>query len=208
MFLDKPVNEFQDEFWEIAGWFRRRWITRIANMTGKKVDPAFGVDIRSVKTSAGIGTYVSKINYELARSDLKKGRGGGSRTPFQILEDAIDNDHPNDRRLWREYVHASKRRHTITTSPYLKKQYPSNELSDEEIASQEQDGETELLIDNEIWLHLMRHHRPAIISLIHAQQHQDAEATFRVVARHIGWCRLDRGGDIPHIKTTTKRKRI
>lgn len=54
----------------------------------------YGVDAVIVRDDEGIGSYVSKINFELARSDLKIGRDGKGRTPWQVGVDAIKPETP------------------------------------------------------------------------------------------------------------------
>ncbi len=206
IFLEKPVNELDDEFWELTSWFRHRWTVRIKNLLGRDVHREIGVQTQSVKNASGVGTYVSKVNLELARSDLKKGRAYGSRSPFQILEDAIDNDLPSDRGLWVEYVKASKGRRVITTSKNVAALYPlGDELTDEEIANEEQEGQTELLIDRSIWTYLLANHQHVINQLIDAQQKHGASKVFRTLKPFCRWAVFDNSGEIPLIKPNNKQ---
>ncbi len=207
IFLNKPITELDDEFWELKAWFRHRWTTRIGNLTGKTVHDTFGVHAESVKNASGVGTYVSKINMELARSDLKKARAYGSRTPFQILEAAIDLRHPNDRRLWVEYVSASKGRQIITITKNLKQMYPPEEVeqSDEEIANAKQEGDTELLINRSVWRHIADRHPKLIAQIISAQQNEGATQVFRIIHHKLWWTVFDTTGDIPQIKPKQRK---
>lgn len=87
-----------------------------------------------------------KIAFEIARSDLKDGKRG-NRTPWQILSDYIDFSSSQDLALWINYEEVSKGRRTITWSRGLRDKYGLGaELSDEEIAAEEQGGALEALI--------------------------------------------------------------
>lgn len=218
VFLDQPLTELDDKFWELRAWFRNRWAGRIEALTGRAVSATFGVDMVSVKNNTGIGTYVSKVNLELARGDLKAGRvlpsaGGGrvSRTPFQILADVIDSqsdpDCVDDERLWVEYVTASKGRQLITTTNALKHMYPTDNATDEEIASTEQDGQIELLIDHHVWRRLADRDDNLIHQAICAHERYGPTAAYRVIAAQLSGLRLDDAGTVPLITNQSNKQR-
>lgn len=99
-----------------------------------------GVDVRPV-TSCGISGYIAKhqddkaqgkIGSELVRSDLKTGRAS-SMVPFELL-DVEGADVPRARRLWAEYVAATKGRHVLTWSRGLREHLDlDDDLTDEQI---------------------------------------------------------------------------
>lgn len=67
---DGTLEEFRDAL-------GARWGRYIEAELGRQVHELYGVDAVPVRDEAGIGAYVSKIHYELARSDLKIGRDDG-----------------------------------------------------------------------------------------------------------------------------------
>lgn len=75
----------------------------------------------------------AKVSYELTGRWSKTGRG--SRTPFQILEAAIDGAEANDIELWQEYETATFQRRQMTWSRGLKDICGVNDVSDEDAAN-------------------------------------------------------------------------
>ena len=205
VFTNKPLTELDDEFWDLRTWFHRRWAKRIHALLNREVSAGFGVELRSVKNDTGIGTYISKVNLEMARGDLKTGRNGG-RTPFQILKDAIDHNRDADHRLWAEYVTASKGRQLITCTSHLKHLYPTDELTDEEIASAEQEGTVELFIDRHLWRRFLDHEGLVNKILVAHQEHGFYHA-YHIANQAIGGLWLQISGDIPRITTKPKNLR-
>lgn len=203
VFTDRRMTELDDEFWDLRTWFHRRWSKRIQALLNREVSVGFGVEMKSVKNDSGIGTYISKVNLEMARGDLKNGRNGG-RTPFQILADAIRSDRDVDHRLWEEYVTASKGRQLITTTSDLKHLYPTHELTDEEIASAEQEGTVELFIDRNVWRKIIDRdglaHR-----LLDAHQRYGFYHAYYVLAQQLPGVWLQISGEIPRITTNKKQ---
>lgn len=94
----------------------RRWLQAVKRMDpacaptkkhGIKVEPLRGAESWSVQELAD---YIAKVGLELARLDLKYGErsdGEGSRTPFEILRDAVDHGDKADWDLWREWERVS-----------------------------------------------------------------------------------------------------
>lgn len=122
--------------------FHGRWADIAQKRTGRRPDRTHGVDVQRVDGDGKIlAQYLGKIqdekkpkwtaSAELARSDVKNGRSG-SLVPFQFLDDG-DMPAPQRRRLWAEYVEATRGRRAITWSRGLKKRYDVGEKSDEEI---------------------------------------------------------------------------
>ena len=73
--------------------------------------------------SVVVGAYVAKANgtaREMTAGHLKRGRGT-SRTPMQLLDDALDGD-PEARRLWAEYEPGMHGRRQLTYTRELRKQ--------------------------------------------------------------------------------------
>lgn len=94
-----------------------------------------------VQDASAAGAYVAKFGAaeEMALSGKKKGRKG-SRTPWQLLDDARDGD-AQAAAIWAEYAAAFKGRRQLVWSNGLKARFGVNEVSDEEAAA-EADAET------------------------------------------------------------------
>jgi hypothetical protein len=105
-----------------------------------------------------LGRYVAKMNSsvdglanEATLGPYKKARRG-NRTPFQILEDFLDTGSETDLRLWRTYVAASHGRKALTWSKDLRDWAGMEpEMTDEQIAAQDQCGEAVALFDHDAW---------------------------------------------------------
>lgn len=104
---------------------------------GRDVHPDIGVDLRPIRDHAGIGEYVSKIEMEIGRGDLKHGREG-SRSTWDIGLDAADGD-KRSAALWAEYIGAAKGRHWLSTSRGLWAKFGITDRSDQEIAEEKPD---------------------------------------------------------------------
>ncbi len=200
VFTDRRITECDDEFWQLKNWFRRRWTARINKLTGRDVSQEFGIRLDSVKDDKGIGQYVSKVNHELARGDLKSARTDTSRTPFQILADAVLDGDTESRELWVDYVEASHGRQLITTSVAIKRRYLTDEKTDEDIANAEQEGTVEAFITADLWRR-MRNRRDNLTGAFLAEQQRHGLHTSLHVLRRLGPIKLvDRpGSHIPVI---------
>ena len=127
--LEKDVREY----------FETRWSQSVENQGFGKVNVEKGVDVRPVKDEAGIGTYVSKVSFELTRSDKKEAKKGGLNQ-WQLLREARTTGDAQQIALWKEYVLASKGRRCIEWSRGLKKMLigvdEKDDISDDELAAQ------------------------------------------------------------------------
>jgi hypothetical protein len=146
--FDGPVSQelvsgWSDELYEI-------WARGLAR-SGMEASREHGVDVR-LGTGAldGLGKYLSKLTYEAAGGRFKQGRKGG-RTPFEILDDAINTGLADDFDAWFEYEHASKGMRQITWSQGLKARVGVDDKSDEEIAEEDEHGETVAVITPSAW---------------------------------------------------------
>lgn len=137
---------------EMGRWFRERWVSRIERMGFGACSPS-AQDYEPV-TSGGAGAYCAKwgIGRELVGGSAKRGRSG-SRTPWQLLEDAAIA--PDAARLFREYVAAFKGARQLTYSRTrrdehgiiirlgIRERYGLRERSDHELATVEGDAPPE-----------------------------------------------------------------
>ena len=142
LLLDKDVTEAQAQTMgdEIHG----RWSRYVGKRTGRMPTRQRGVDVQRVDGNGKVlAQYIGKVQdtgkkwgvgAELARSDVKQGRGQ-SIVPFELLDRPVDEDGSDAwaRRLWVEYVTATKGRRAITWSRGLKDRFELEELTDDEI---------------------------------------------------------------------------
>lgn len=128
--------------------FHRRWADLAEKRTGRRPDRQHGVDVQRVDQSGRVlAQYLGKVqdgkwtaSAELARGDVKQGRGGDHVAPFQLLDEEVRHGEATEfrlnappRALWGEYVAATKGRKAITWSRGLKRRYDVGEKSDEDI---------------------------------------------------------------------------
>ena len=115
---------------------------------GRQVHEIHGVDLVPVKTDSDDGAvarYLGKIQLEMARQDLKTGRGQ-SRSPWEIALDAARTGDARDTARWVEYLRSSKGRNVVTHSKSLDQIYgtPTDKEIDAMLGIQDQpDDQTE-----------------------------------------------------------------
>ena len=135
---------------QVMAHYRSRW-DAFLEKEGYRTTSAQGVHVDPVKDEKGIGKYVSKVSFELTRSDKKKAKEGRFNQ-WQILRFARETGDVDYLRLWREYVEVSKGRKCITWSVGLKKLLvgveEDDDLSDDEIAAQSTDDPILVMFGN------------------------------------------------------------
>ena len=150
--VNRPVGlneDYPEELEEIRREFDEAWFTAVSKL-GRDVHPDIGVDLVPIRDEEGIGAYVSKIEFEVAREDLKTGRGE-SRSTWQIGVDAAEGCE-RSAALWAEYVEAIKGRRWMSTSKGLWKKFGISVRSDEEIAEDQPDVvEPVALVDADVY---------------------------------------------------------
>ncbi|OLM27934.1 hypothetical protein Ae717Ps2_6901 [Pseudonocardia sp. Ae717_Ps2] len=83
-----------------------RWAAGLAKK-GMSATAEHGIDVRVGNGAVEkMGKYISKLAFETAGGRWKRGKRG-SRTPFQILADAIDTGNERDVALWQEWEQGS-----------------------------------------------------------------------------------------------------
>jgi hypothetical protein len=134
------VDDWTDELYTL-------WSDGLAK-SGMEASRTKGVDVR-VGTGAldGLGKYLSKLTYETAGGRFKRGRKNAekgiiSRTPFELLDDAINTGLASDFDAWFEWERGSKGMRQLTWSRGLKAMIELDEVTDEEIADEDDGGET------------------------------------------------------------------
>jgi hypothetical protein len=141
---------------QLAAHIRAVWTAHIERQGYRAPDATHGVVIERCTSAAQAGAYIAKnqdgraVGNELARADLKQGRGG-HRTPFEVLESFRWTGDVEDLALWHEYERASKGHQCITWSKGLRSLLAAPERTDEEIAAGEVGGDVLALIPCASW---------------------------------------------------------
>jgi len=139
-----------------------RWCSSIERQGFAKPSWEHGCDVRQVGLNGAgetaLGRYVCKVRdgwgvgLELARSDVKRGRKT-SRTPWELLELAEGDGDADALALWHEYEHATRGVRALVWSPGLRGKLgaATEELSDQEAATEEADEVSALLLVPAEW---------------------------------------------------------
>ena len=123
---------------------------------------ANGVDIRSGDFAAN---YVAKwgLDYEIAKSHIKKGKGKKSKTPFQFL-DEYDNGDMQAGALFREYAEAFKGKRQLFWSRGLKEFFDIEAKTDKEVLEEQlRKAKLVMHIKRSDWLNVVKHKAQAYI---------------------------------------------
>ncbi|MGD9696501.1 MAG: protein rep [Thermoleophilia bacterium] len=164
-----------DELRLLHVFVRTRWIRHVTGAGFRAPDIFKGIRLVPVYTRDGMGAYLSKVGdddtagtpgLELARTDLKAGRAGGSRSPFRILADHERTGAAADWRLWSEWLIVSKGRRTLEWSRGLRARLLADEpeRTDEEIAAEHEPAAPVAVIAPTVW-RLLVHRRLAVAAL-------------------------------------------
>lgn len=167
------VDQWTDELYQL-------WIVGLAK-SNMEASREHGVDVR-LGTGAldGLGKYLSKLTYETAGQRFKKGKRGG-RTPFQVLEDALETGLASDMSLWFEWETGSKGMQQLVWSDGLKARSGVKELKDEQIAEADDlDGGTVLMITPASWNFVFWH----AAELLHEAETGGGPAAMAWLDRH------------------------
>lgn len=159
----------QDVAAEIPALTVEVWTRWVAGLAKRGFDATLqhGVDVR-VGTGAleQLGRYISKLAFETAGARWKHGKNG-SRTPFQILADALDSGGERDLALWAEWEQASHGMRQLVWSNGLKTKCSLDDVDDETIAEETDDGELVAVLPARTW----RQVYPAAEELLIATRH-------------------------------------
>lgn len=183
-FHDQQLSPEDGSLQEFRAWWSNRWARWVKRNLGRDIHTQRGVDAIPVKNNTGLGDYVSKIHFELVRSDLKHGRRR-NRTPWQIALDAAETGDCRDMARWREYCHATKGKWVVSGLPALRTVYTidAEDLTDEEAAAQGQDGTLITFVDGRLWRTARRQRRTATIArALTALERRGLDAMAQVLA--------------------------
>lgn len=151
--LGDPENGYGESIFDFRAELVQMWDHAVeAKLDGRRISGLVGVDVIQVRDDHGVGMYVSKVQYEIARSDLKGGRKT-SRASWQVAVDAGKWGEKRDFALWAEFHRATKGNRAMSISKSLRDAYPWDgpELTDEEIAAMEVEGDVVFAVDGELW---------------------------------------------------------
>lgn len=172
LFFDGPTSREAVEP-AVDGMFER-WNDALAR-SGFEASRAHGIDIRFGGDALdGLGKYLSKLTYEAVGGRWKSGRKGG-RTPFEILHDAIETGLAEDFELWWEWEKASKGRRQLTWSRGLKTAAGVDDVSDEEVAAEDDDGDVIAILPKQTWQQV----EPQVENLLEYTEDWGAEGAYR-----------------------------
>jgi len=151
-----------------------------------------------------IGVYCTKVGYELAMVDTKVGRGEGHRTPFAIAHDAAETGDLADVELLQEWVAASHRKRSITWSKGLRASVGLGvEKSDEELAAEDEGGETVAEFDPQLWKQIANRRDGARAQLLSAFETDDGHNGVQAAVdylRGLGYAiKISQAGTVPVI---------
>lgn len=168
LLTERPIGQDTDdpdELLDLQAELYEAWSAALATV-GRTAHHDIGVDLVPIRDEEGIGAYISKIELELTRGDLKRG-AGDSRSMWQVGLDAADGCERSVA-VWAEYVRAIKGRRWLSTSEGLWKRYGINDRTDEEIAEDTaKDFEEVALIDSDVYRAALKHDEPVLTEVRH-----------------------------------------
>lgn len=156
LFLDRALSESARA--DLEARMFGRWESALADK-GLSVVQSVGIDLRAVHGGDGLGEYFTKSTYttptaaayEVTGSHSKKA-GKGGRSPFDLLRDVVQAGDADALDLWHEWERASKGRRQLTWSRELRQLLALGvELTDEELAEQDNGGEVEAQLGKRAW---------------------------------------------------------
>lgn len=191
-FHDRPTFGADGSLERFRDALGAKWGASIERQLGRTIHEYYGVDAVCVRDDKGLGDYVSKINFELARNDLKHGdRDFNSRSPWQVALDAKTTGEAQDTARWAEWHWAMKGRNAITITSALREIYgedASSTKTDEELAAEEQAGEIEVEFSTQVYddLRSKGRHAPVLADTALAYQDHGLLGLLRYITNTLG----------------------
>lgn len=131
------------------------------------------------------GDQAERAALEVARGDLKDARHG-NRTPFRVLADLVEHGEVRDLDLWHEWEQGSYNRRQLTWSQGFRAQLVvAQELTDAQIAEQDQGGDVLLVLDLDAWRQALREQGRGL--LLGLAESDDTGDNLRAYLRSRGW---------------------
>lgn len=194
------------ELAELAESWYVAWSGRLIRAGLGKPSRRHGVDAKLLDLSAAheqVAKYVAKTEYaaapgslraalELANAGSKRARSLTSRTPMQLLADAVRDGEAVDVARWHEFEQAMKGRHQLQWSRGLRDELLGDELPEltDEEAAESNDGAGRLigLLDHDTWRRVRDwEHGPAAVlswAEVYEDDDQARDLIRRQLARH------------------------
>lgn len=186
LFTKKPIRQKDQKVLQRSLWLR--WRHQIVK-AGFRAPQSRFCDVRTVWGAAGIADYTSKVyderrvGLELARTDLKSGRGVEHRSAWAVLGDLVAAGEVEDLALWWEYERATKGQRAVRWSKGLKARYGVQLVTNVEHATEEVGGVTVAVISGELWPAVCRTRGARLALLRCAEDDDDPEAVNEYLAR-------------------------
>lgn len=139
----------------------------------------------------------TRVGVEMARADLKVARKS-SRTPFEILADFGTDGNVTDLDLWHEFERATKGKSAIRWSKGLRALLlTEDELTDEEVAAADVDGDVVALLDPSLWRRLAQIPGADATLLLAVERGGYRELLVTLVGLHLGVDGVRRPEQVP-----------
>jgi hypothetical protein len=173
---DKERADLEGDIWRV-------WNGRLVKR-GLSSVRSRGAVLRRCTAAEGLGWYLTKVDrpegdgvaslgLEMARGDLKTGKG---RTPHQLLTDFVETGESIDLHRWREYEQATHGRKLMTWTPGLRRRLLAGapERTDEELAAAAPEAEVLAELDVRAWREVRAASPGGLAVLEAAEQSRDA----------------------------------
>lgn len=159
LFVDQVLGD--DKLDALRASIYARWSKFINTRGFRSPSVRHGVDLQRVENEEALAAYLAKaagvdgggewgVGRELTRADLKRG-SGSSVSPWELLGLAMRDGDAGALRLWSEYERVTAGRQQITWSAYLKAAVRVVEVTDSEIAEEDQGGEVVATFGGDLW---------------------------------------------------------
>jgi hypothetical protein len=141
-----------------------------------------GLDLRVGGDAVdGMGKYLSKLTFEAAGGRWKQARGG-SRTPYQVLDEFLAWGNADDWDIWEEWEQGSHGMRQLVWSRGLKDRAQVEDVTDDKIAAEDVGGETIAILPARTWAQVWHHAEDLLTA---AEQGGRATAYAWLDARHL-----------------------
>lgn len=177
----------KEEIIELEGALYERWAAAVEERGHRRPSREHGILLAAAQ-SATLGRYLVKVRgedshrstaMELARGDLKEGRG---RTPFDILADFKASRDRTDLALFHEWEEATKGQHFMRWSNGAKADLGLTDTSDQEFVEKEVGGRTIYAFTRDEW-YVVRQAHGVLARLLRAAEDAGADGVQASVQR-------------------------
>ncbi|MFN8123536.1 MAG: hypothetical protein U0237_13995 [Thermoleophilia bacterium] len=211
VFTDRPWDDLGvvTGFWR---WIHERWARRIVAMGGRPPSLARGVQVIPCRAdNDALAVYLSAVGgdftAEVAMESGKKARTPGSRTPLQLLHDAVEYDDPAAWMAFREWMTASHGRQLITWSRGLRARLLGTDETpaDEDLVREHDHAEVVVELDREAWREVLM--ARADVELLIAVEHGTAGIQALIRTAQLALWLDTRGREGPPVIRCARRNR-